>query len=135
MGGVIPLSKVVLERVPTKGDLLSAVQSLFAPFGGLESLLGGRKRVLIKINAVDFRPPETFISPAILEAVIIAFRQAGVKRSGLWKTALRVILRALFLPSRDLVMSAGVAECGRFISMKVPPRTYPSGIKRDRAHP
>ncbi len=73
------MSKVVLERVPTKGDLLSAVQSLFAPFGGLESLLGGRKRVLIKINAVDFRPPETFISPAILEAVIIAFRQAGVK--------------------------------------------------------
>ncbi len=72
------MSKVVLERVPTKGDLLSAVQSLFAPFGGLESLLGGRKRVLIKINAVDFRP-ETFISPAILEAVIIAFRQAGVK--------------------------------------------------------
>lgn len=75
------MSKVVVEQVPAKEALLPAVEAVFAYYGGLPALLGGRTRALIKINAVDFRPG-TYISPAVLEAVIMALQKTGVKDIG-----------------------------------------------------
>lgn len=75
------MSKVVVEQVSAKEALLQAVEAVFTHYGGLPALLRGRTRALIKINAVDFRA-ETYISPAVLEAVIMALQKAGVKEIG-----------------------------------------------------
>ncbi len=62
--------------VKAENDLAGAFHRLFERCGGLEKLLNGRTRIWIKINAIDCRP-ETYTSPAVLEAAIKTFKGFG----------------------------------------------------------
>lgn len=64
--------------VDVKQDLIQAVETVFAPFGGVGQVLDGRKRAFVKVNAIDCRP-ETYTSPAVLDAVLQVLRKHGVE--------------------------------------------------------
>lgn len=64
--------------VDVKQDLNEAIEAVFAPFGGVGQVLAGRKRAFVKINAIDCRP-ETYTSPAVLDAVLQVLRKHGVE--------------------------------------------------------
>lgn len=64
--------------VDVKQDLIQAVENVFAPFGGVGQVLDGRKRAFVKVNAIDCRP-ETYTSPAVLDAVLQVLRKHGVE--------------------------------------------------------
>lgn len=64
--------------VDVKQDLIQAVETVFAPFGGVGQVLDGRKRAFVKVNAIDCRP-ETYTSPAVLDAVLQVLRTHGVE--------------------------------------------------------
>lgn len=68
------MSKVVVAS--TAGGLEAALETIFSFNGGIEKLLGSHKEVWIKINAIDCRP-ETYTSPAVLEATIKALKEGG----------------------------------------------------------
>ncbi|MEW5785695.1 MAG: DUF362 domain-containing protein [Bacillota bacterium] len=68
------MSRVVVASAA--GDTVGAVEIIFKRCGGLDRLLDGKTRVWIKINAIDCRP-ETYTSPAVLEAVIRVLQNHG----------------------------------------------------------
>lgn len=67
--------------IPSGADPEAAVEETFDNFGGLESLLAGRQKALVKINAIDCRP-EVYTSPAVLGAVLSVLRKHGVTDIG-----------------------------------------------------
>lgn len=70
------MNKVVITRANGNPD--DAAKYIFERSGGLDCLLKGRTKVWIKINAIDCRP-ETYTSPAVLEAVIEVLKNHGIK--------------------------------------------------------
>ncbi len=69
------LKKVSILKV--KNTLYESVKEIFDNHGGLKTLLQGRKRAIIKINAVNSHP-ETYTNPAVLEAVIRNIQDQGI---------------------------------------------------------
>ena len=126
------MHKVVV--VSTKKDTENAIETLFEKCGGLDQLLGGKTRAWIKINAIDCRP-ETYTSPAILEAAIKTLRGHGVSEirvvenctqgnftrlvfaaTDLGKVCRRQGVRPLFLDEEPVeeVMLPGLEQKARF---------------------
>lgn len=71
------MSKVAVS--PIIESVEDALEGIFEPFGGVESLLGGREEAFIKVNAVDFKP-YTFTDPQVLSVVIRRLRRGGARR-------------------------------------------------------
>ncbi len=59
-------------------DLEEAVGRAFGPFGGVKEVLGGRKGVFIKVNAVDYKS-HSYSDPAVVSAAARLFRAAGAR--------------------------------------------------------
>ena len=72
------MSKVSLT--PIKDNIEKSVEEVFAAFGGLPTLLRGRTKAYVKVNAIDARP-ETYTSPTVLEAVLKVLKDDGVKKT------------------------------------------------------
>ncbi len=59
-------------------DTAKAVERVFEPFGGVREVLGGRKGVFIKVNAVDYKS-HSFTDPAVVSATARLFKAAGAR--------------------------------------------------------
>ncbi|MDI6830131.1 MAG: DUF362 domain-containing protein [Actinomycetota bacterium] len=59
-------------------DVEDAVGRAFEPFGGVKEVLGGRKGVFIKVNAVDYKS-HSYTHPAVVSAAARLFRAAGAR--------------------------------------------------------
>jgi uncharacterized protein (DUF362 family) len=70
------MSKVAVVGVD--GDLDAAVEEVFAPFGGIKSVLGKKENVFIKVNAVDYKS-HSYTDPAVVSAVARLFKKAGAR--------------------------------------------------------
>ncbi|MBN2027668.1 MAG: DUF362 domain-containing protein [Actinobacteria bacterium] len=70
------MSKVAVA--PVGDDIAVAVEEVFAPFGGIGSVLGRKKEVFIKVNAVDYKS-HSYTYPAVVTVVARLFRQAGAR--------------------------------------------------------
>jgi uncharacterized protein (DUF362 family) len=68
----------IVAVVPAGEDLGGAIEEVFAPFGGVKTVLGGKEDVFIKVNAVDFKA-HCFTDPAFVSAAIKVFKRAGAK--------------------------------------------------------
>jgi uncharacterized protein (DUF362 family) len=60
-------------------DLQEGMVEIFRHFGGLSSLLGGRRDVFIKVNAVDFKP-YCHTDPRAVSALVRLLLEAGARR-------------------------------------------------------
>jgi uncharacterized protein (DUF362 family) len=69
----------VVVVAPIGENIEAAVEEVFAPFGGIETILGGRDDAFIKVNAVDFKP-YCFTDPTVLAAIVRTLRRAGARR-------------------------------------------------------
>lgn len=70
------MSKVTV--VGAGNDLDAAVERVFEPFGGMESVLGRKKSVFIKVNGVDYKS-HTYTDPQVVAAVARLCRRAGAR--------------------------------------------------------
>jgi len=70
------MSKVAV--VGADKDLNAAVEQVFAPFGGIGSVLGKKKDVFIKVNGVDYKS-HSYTDPAVVSTVVRIFKQAGAR--------------------------------------------------------
>jgi uncharacterized protein (DUF362 family) len=68
------MSKVAVVGVDK--DLDAAVEEVFAPFGGVGSVLGKKRNVFIKVNGVDYKS-HSYTDPAVVSAVARLFKKAG----------------------------------------------------------
>ena len=68
------MSRVAIAQVGD--DIAVAVEEVFAPFGGIGSVMGRKKDVFIKVNAVDYKS-HSYTYPAVVTAVARLFKQAG----------------------------------------------------------
>lgn len=64
--------------VDARGGLEEALTRLFQIFGGLPSLLAGRSRVFVKVNAIDFKP-HCYTDPRVVNALVRLLRDAGAR--------------------------------------------------------
>lgn len=69
-------ARVAVVNLGTEPE--AAVEELLNHFGGIKSLLAGRQKALVKINAIDCRP-EVYTSPAVLGAVLHVLRKHGAR--------------------------------------------------------
>ncbi|RJP31903.1 MAG: DUF362 domain-containing protein [Actinobacteria bacterium] len=70
------MSRVAVARVGE--DIASAVEEALAPFGGIRDVLGKKKDVFIKVNAVDYKS-HSYTYPAVVTAVARLFKAAGAR--------------------------------------------------------
>ncbi len=70
------MSKVAV--VPVRNGIATAVEEIFAPFGGIGEVLGRKRSVFIKVNAVDYKS-HSFTDPAVVSAAARLFREAGAR--------------------------------------------------------
>jgi uncharacterized protein (DUF362 family) len=71
------MGKVMVQEI-LSGDIESALRKIFNQFGGVDSVLGRRKDVYIKINAVDFRK-QCYTSPEVICVAIDVLKNGGAK--------------------------------------------------------
>ncbi|MBE0512335.1 DUF362 domain-containing protein [Candidatus Bathyarchaeota archaeon] len=71
------MSKVVVQEI-LSDDIEGALRKIFDQFGGVNSVLGRRKDVYAKINAVDFRK-QCYTSPEVIAATIDVLKDGGAK--------------------------------------------------------
>jgi len=71
------MSRVAVAAIGENLD--QSVAEIFSYFGGLTSLLGGRKTAFVKVNAIDFKP-YCYTDPAVTAAVVRSLRAAGASR-------------------------------------------------------
>ncbi len=64
---------------PVGESIEAAVEEVFAPFGGMRSVLGKKKDVFIKVNAVDYKS-HSHTYPAVVSAAARLFKQAGARQ-------------------------------------------------------
>lgn len=72
------MPRVVVSPIQ-EGDVEGALREVFRPFGGPETVLGGRENVFIKVNAVDFKP-YCYTDPRVVSAMARLMRGAGARR-------------------------------------------------------
>ncbi|NPV58149.1 MAG: DUF362 domain-containing protein [Actinobacteria bacterium] len=70
------MSKVAV--VAAGDDMEASVERVFEPFGGVREVLGGRKGVFIKVNAVDYKS-HSYTDPAVVKAAASLFKAAGAR--------------------------------------------------------
>ena len=61
------------------GEIRKAVREVFEPFGGVRSVAGGARRVLLKPNVLRPALPEEAVTthPEVVRAVAVEFMEAG----------------------------------------------------------
>ena len=94
-------TRVFIARCEEYDQASAAVGRIFEAFGGVKSILDGRKRVLVKPNLIMPRKPEdaATTNPAVIEAVCSAFVKAGANVEIIDSTGgphTKVLLKMLF---------------------------------------
>ncbi len=75
-GGAVPRVAVAAVK---DGHIESALEEVFRAFGGVGSVLGGRREAFIKVNAVDFKP-YCHTDPRAVGAMVRLLYRAGASK-------------------------------------------------------
>ncbi len=111
-------NRVFLAQCDTYEQAESAVGRVLAAFGGAETILAGRKRVLVKPNLIMPKKPDAAATthPAVVAAVCAAFVKAGADVSIIDSTGgphNKAVLKMLYsrCGMEDAAKRSGVVLC------------------------